>query len=180
MRILRIVTVVLIALVSTTAIGAAVALPATLQLARDPRGRFKIDFPQDWQVVKREGGPSTVVGFSPAPPGQFRANVNVVVEDLAGPVSPAAYGQQARPKMAAAFQDFTVLKEGSATIAHRQAYYRYYTWTRAGTPLYQVQTYFTLGRRAYVLTGTTVNHASRIRRDIPVISQIFETFHPTQ
>jgi hypothetical protein len=180
MRIVRVVSLVLVALVSTAAIGAMVARPAGVQLAADPNGRFSIKFPSDWQVVKTLSGPSTVVGLGPAPPGQFHVNVNVVVEDLAAPVSPATYAHLARAKMATAFQDFTVLGEGSATIAHRQAYYRYYTWRRStGGVLYQVQTYFTLGRRAFVLTGTTINNAERIRQDIPVIGEIFETFSPT-
>lgn len=180
MRILRGLSLVLVALVSTAAIGAMGARPAGLQLAADPNGRFTIRFPSDWQVVKTKSGPSTVVGLGPAPPGEFQTNVNVVVEDLAAPVSPATYARLAGQKMATAFQDFTVLSEGSATIAHRQAYYRYYTWRRStGGVLYQVQTYFTLGRRAFVLTGTTINNVDRIRRDVPVIGQIFETFSPT-
>lgn len=180
MRIFRLASSALVALVCTAAIAPMAARPAGLQLAADPGGRFKISFPSDWQVVKTKSGQSTVVGFAPAPRGQFHANVNVVVEKLATPVSPLIYAQLAAPKMATAFQDFAVLKEGSAKVAGRQAYYRYFTWRRSPRAvLYQVQTYFTLGRRAFVLTGTTVNDADHVRRDLPVIARIFETFIPT-
>lgn len=156
-----------------------VARPALMQRVSDPNGRFKISFPFEWQVVTKATGASTVIGFRPAPPGQFRANVNVVVEELAEPISAATYARLAKPKMDAVFNDFTVITEGSATIARRQAYYRYYTWRpKDQGELYQVQAYFTVGRMAYVLTGTTMNDPDRVRRDIPSMRQIFETFTP--
>ena len=177
MRVARLVFWVVVALVSTAAIAPTAARPAGLQLAADPGGRFKISVPSDWQVVQTKSGPSSVVGFAPAPRGQFRANVNVVVENLATPVSPVIYAHMATPRMATAFPEFAVLKEGSAKVAGRPAYYRYYTWRPDRNGLvYQVQTYFTLGRRAFVLTGTTLNDDARIRRDLPVIARIFETF----
>jgi hypothetical protein len=176
-RILGLASVVLVTIAFAAIIGATAAWPAALQLAADPNGRFTIKFPPDWQVIKTQKGPSTVVGLGPALPGQPQVNVNVVVENLAAPVSPATYAELVRPKMAQAFDDFTVLDEGLATIARRQAYYRYYTWRRdSETVLYQVQTYITLGRSAFVLTGTTINTPVRIRRDVPIIGKIFETF----
>jgi hypothetical protein len=177
-RIGRTVSWVLVALVGIATLVPA-ARPAGLQLASDPNGRFVISFPDDWQVVITKSGASSVVGLAPAAQGQFHVNVNVVVEELAAPVSAATYARLVMPKMATAFQEFTVMKEGSARIAHRPSYYRYYTWRRGpGTVLYQVQSYFTVGRRAFVLTGTTLNAPDRVRRDVPVIGQIFETFSP--
>jgi hypothetical protein len=155
------------------------ASSAILQAALDPNGRFKISFPVEWQVVKTKNGSSAVIGFRPAPPGQFRANVNVVVEEIPESISAATYAQLAKPKMDAVFNDFTVLQEGPATIARRHAYYRYYTWRPKNQgELYQVQAYFTVARMAYVVTGTTMNDPDRVRRDMPLMRQIFETFTP--
>lgn len=162
-----------------TVLAPQTAPSAIMQVASDPNGRFKISFPVEWQVVKTTSGASRVIGFRPAARGQFRANVNVVVEEVPEPISAAKYAQLAKPKMDAVFNDFTVLKEGSATIARRQAYYRYYTWRpRNQGELYQVQAYITVARMAYVLTGTTMNDPDRVRRDIPIMGQIFETFAP--
>jgi hypothetical protein len=170
---------VVVTLFFAAAFAPEVVSSAIMQAASDPNGRFKISFPADWQVVKTKSGSSTVIGFRPAAPRQFRANVNVVVEEIPESISAATYAQLAKPKMDAVFNDFTVLKEGPATIARRQAYYRYYTWRpKDQGELYQVQAYFTVGRRAYVLTGTTMNNSDRVRRDIPIMSQIFETFAP--
>ena len=168
-----------VTLLFTAAFAPEVASSAIMQAASDPNGRFKISFPADWQVVKTKSGSSTVIGFRPAPPRQFRANVNVVVEEIPESISAATYAQLAKPKMDAVFNDFTVLKEGPATIARRQAYYRYYTWRpKDQAVLYQVQAYFTVARMAYILTGTTMNNPDRVRRDVPIMSQIFETFAP--
>jgi len=180
MRDARIVSRFLVVILLFTAVLApAVATSAIMQAASDPNGRFKISFPVEWQVVKTKSGSSTVIGFRPAPPGQFRPNVNVVVEGIPESISAETYAQLAKPKMEAVFNDFTVLKEGSATIARRQAYYRYYTWRPKNQgELYQVQAYFTVAHMAYVLTGTTMNNPDRVRRDLPIMRQIFETFSP--
>jgi hypothetical protein len=167
------------ALVFALASPAAAATPSRiLQVVTDPQSRFKISFPLDWQVVRAKAGPEAVLAFGPGRTRQTRPNVTVVIEDLPRPLSAAAYAATAKPKMRAALPALAIIKEGPATVAHRPAYYRYYTWRRGRTRLEQVQTYFVVGRRAFVLTGTTLDTPERIRHDTPVIAQIFETFVP--
>ncbi len=156
-----------------------VARSAGMQYVADLKGRFRIGFPAEWQVVTAPGDTPAVSGVDAQTDRRFRANVNIVVEPLSQPISPAEYARMSKPLMAAMFHEFTILQEGPARIARREAYYRYYTWrSNSGSALYQVQAYFTVGRQGFVLTGTTLNEPSRIRRDVPIISQIFETFTP--
>jgi hypothetical protein len=182
MRIVRVASLVLV--LALFGLGIAFAPEAArstilMQTASDFKGRFKISFPVEWQIIKARSGTPAVAGIGPAPGGQFHPNVNVVVEDLSEPISAVAYARLAKPLMAQTFRDFYVIGEGTARIAHRDGYYRYYTWKpNSGGVLYQVQAYFTVARRGYVVTGTTLNDPGSIRRDVPLIGQIFETFAP--
>lgn len=179
MRGFRPISLILVLTLFTVALASGAAPPAGLQRAADLHGRFTIGFPADWQVVKLKTGMPALTAVRPGRTGQFHLNVNVVVEELQDPVSATAYARAARPLMAATFHEFYVIQEGPARIAHRDAYYRYYTWRpNTGGELYQVQAYFTTGRLGFVLTGTTVNDPERVRRDVPVIGEIFETFKP--
>ncbi len=179
MRVIRSVSLILALSLFTVALASGAARPASMQSASDFRGRFTISFPAEWQVVKAKSGMPAVAGVGPAPRGGFHPNVNVVVEELQDPISATTYARAAKPLMASSFHEFAVIQEGPARIAHRDAYYRYYTWRpNTGGVLYQVQAYFTAGRLGFVLTGTTVNDPERVRRDVPVIGQIFETFKP--
>jgi hypothetical protein len=163
----------------TIVLAPSIARSTIMQRASDLKERFMISFPVEWQVVKAKSGMPAVAGVGPALRGQFHSNVNVVVEDLPEALSVTSYARAAKPLMRSMFHEFTVLREGPARIAHRDGYYRYYTWRpNTGGVLYQVQAYFTIGRLGYVLTGTTLNNPTRIGRDVPVIGQIFETFTP--
>jgi len=147
------------------------------QLVTDPQGRFAMTFPQTWEVATRADGLIVLVAAGPAQ-GGHRPTVNVVVEPLPEPMPPATYAARAEPLAAITFHGYTVVKQGSATIAGRPAYYRYFTWEpNNAAPLYQLQAYFTFGRSGYVLTGSTINQPDSIQRDIPLIVQILDTFH---
>jgi hypothetical protein len=87
------------------------------------------------------------------------------------------YAARAEPLAAAAFHGYTVVQQGSATIAGRPAYYRYFTWEpNNSAPLYQLQAYFTSGRSGFVVTGSTLNDIESIHRDMPLIVRILDTF----
>ena len=178
MRGTRSISLSLVITLFTVALTSGAAPPAGLPRTADLQGRFTIGFPADWQVVKTKSGMPAVAAW-PSRKGRSHLNVNVVVEELQDPISSTAYARAARPMMAATFHEFNVIQEGPARIAHRDAYYRYYTWRpNTGGELYQVQAYFTAGRLGFVLTGTTVNDPDRVRRDVPIIGEIFETFKP--
>lgn len=178
MRVVRLPLLLAVAALLGTLLPLGVARSAGMQYVADGKGRFKIGFPVGWRVSVPPGDTPAVEGID-AQSDRPYLNVNVVIESLPQPLSPAEYARMSKPLMAATFHEFTILQEGAARIAHRDSYYRYYTWrSNAGRPLYQVQAYFTVGRQGYVLTGTTANNPNRVRKDIPVIGQIFETFAP--
>jgi len=148
--------------------------------AADPQGRFTIGFPADWEVGSPASGMPAIMARAPHTGDAFRANVNVVVETLPEPMDPASYAAAGLRLLRSVFHGFTIVDQGSATIAGRQAFYRYYTWEpNNGNVVYQVQAYFTVGLEGFVVTGSTINDQSHIRRDVPVIAQIFETFRPS-
>ena len=170
-------------MLAVAALFAALLLPgaarsASMQYVADVKGRFKIGFPAGWRVATLQGDAPAVQGIDEQSDVPY-LNVNVVVESLPQAISSAELGRRSKPMMAQTLREFTVLQEGPTQIAHRTAYYRYYTWkSNTGNALYQVQTYFTVGLQGFVLTGTTGNDRVRIRKDVPIISQIFETFTP--
>ncbi len=178
MRVARLSLLVIVTALFAALLTSGSARSAGMQYVADVQGRFKIGFPAGWRIVTPSGDTPAVQGID-ARSGRPYLNVNVVIERLPQPLSPVEYARKSRPIMAAAFHEFAVLQEGAARIAQREAFYRYYTWrSNTGHPLYQVQAYFTVGRQGFVLTGTTANDPRRIRKDVPVISKIFETFAP--
>ena len=150
-----------------------------MRSAVDPKGRFTIDFPADWQVLKPNGGMIAILGVATARKGPNPASVNVVVEDLPRALSPENYAGLSERMLRTVFHDYTPVQEGSATIGGQAAYYRYYTWqTNTGVVLYQLQVYFTVDRRGFVITGSTVNDPQYTRIYVPIITQIIESFRP--
>jgi len=143
----------------------------------DLGGRFTISFPAEWDVQTPEGDKPAVIGVAPAIGQAVRPNVNVVIDALQGPVSSEELAQAAEQTLRAIFHEFTVVKEGRMQIGDQRAYYRYYTWqTNTGVTLYQLQVYITVGRRAFVVTGTTENDPQRIRDSMPLILRIINSF----
>ena len=178
MRLTRLLLLVIVTALFAALLPPGAARSAGMQYVADLQGRFKIGFPAGWRILTPDSDTPAVQGID-ARSNRPYLNVNVVIERLPQPLSPAQYARKAGPIMAATFHEFAVVQEGAARIARRESYYRYYTWrSNNGYPLYQVQAYFTIGRRGYVLTGTTVNDPRRIRKDVPVIGGIFETFAP--
>ncbi len=150
---------VIFALLSIAVPELANAQSPTTQSITDPRGRFTIDFPGDWHAVKLEGGMVAVLGVATAQAGPNPASVNVLVEELPRPISPQTYATLSEQMPSIVFHNYTAMEEGAATIATiagLPAYYRYFTWQPdTGRVLYQVQVYFTVGRRGFVVTGST-------------------------
>ncbi|HXX37798.1 MAG TPA: DcrB-related protein [bacterium] len=146
------------------------------QIVSDPQGRFAMAFPAAWEVATRADGVIVLVARGPEQSGP-RPTVNVAVEPLPEPMTPAAYAARAERLVAFTFHNYTVVQQGSATIAGRPAYYRYFTWEpNDAPPVYQLQAYFTSGRLGFVVTGSTANEADSVRRDMPAIVQILDTF----
>lgn len=144
---------------------------------RDPQGRFAMNFPADWGVItKPQGNMVALLASGPAKAG-YRPTVNVVVEALPNPMPPEAYAVAAGRLAQAVFHNYTVIQESAAAIRGRPVYYRYFTWeTNAGVALYQMQVFFTEGQTGFVVTGSTINNRDRILQDMPLVTQIIESF----
>jgi hypothetical protein len=156
--------------------GAAAADVTLSQPVRDAAGRFTMTFPPDWDVTSRTQGIVALFGAGPVRDGH-RPSVNVVTEVLPGPMSPDAYAEAAGRLAKATFHNYTVIQESSAAIQGRPAFYRYLTWeTNTGIALYQLQVFVTAGQTGYVITGTTLNDHDRITQDMPLVTQIIQTF----
>jgi len=74
---------------------------------------------------------------------------------------------------------WTTLEEGPITFNGMQAYTRDYVWrTGTGAPRRSVQTCVTVGRRAFLLVGTTANTPAAVQDDLPQVEHIMATFQP--
>jgi hypothetical protein len=167
--------------VCAAALPPACAGPADMQRVADPKGRFTISFPSDWRVVRSAEAMPAVLGAAPAPDGEVPATVNVVVEDLPLALSAQGYAQAAGRLLRDKVQGFAPIKEGATSIAGRPAYYRYYTWrANTGSAYYELQLYVTVQKRGFQVTGTTLYEAQRMRKDVPTLTLILQSFRPTE
>ncbi len=164
-----------------TGAGEAQPAPGSLRDVRDPGERFSIGVPAGWEVQTNAGGSPAVILGAPATAREFRLNVNVVTQTLPTPLSPEAFGKGSEGRLRPLFRAYTRVQEGPAEIGGRAAYYRYFiAESAAGDPVYVVQVYFTAGRTAFVVTGSTANDPDRLRTDLPVIARIIDSFRVTE
>ncbi len=179
-RLQRTLGLFLAAVLLAAPLGTAAAQPAGMRTVLDPGGRFSIGFPVEWEVQTSASGAPSVVGAAPKQPGEFRINVNVVVDTLPKPMSPQELAQAVEPQLRTIFHEFSIVQESPAQIGGRQAYYRHYTWrTNTDVSVYQIQAYFTAGQTGYVVTASTLNDPDHIRTDVPALTRIVETFRAT-
>ena len=163
------------ALISATVAAVYAQVPLPVSVA-DSQGRFAMNFPADWEVTTKRQGMVALLGAGPATAGH-RPTVNVVVESLPNPMSPAAYAVAAERLAKAVFHNYTVIQEAAATVRGQPVYYRYFTWeTNTGVGLYQMQVFFTAGQTGYVVTGSTINDRDRILSEMPLVTQIIQSF----
>jgi|GEM_PF-925713 hypothetical protein len=169
------------AVFSVVALTAAFAQAPALQGFADPKGRFSISFPVTWSVTARPDAMPALVGVAPQDREGVRASVSVALQSLPRPLAPMAYAELGGRALRAVFTGYRVVQEGPATIGGQVAYYRYFTWQpNTGPALYQVQVYMTSGVLGFVVTGTTVNDPAHVRRDMPLLALIINTFRPAR
>jgi hypothetical protein len=162
--------------IASLAVEAAAQTPPLSQTATDPRGRFTMAFPADWEVNTTANGATALVGTGPAN-GGVRPTINVVVDALGGPSSLEAYAAGAGRAAAAALPHYKMIQEAGTTLLGQPAYYRYSTWqTTGGVQLYQLQVFVVEGFNAFVITASTINQRDRILRDMALATRIITTF----
>jgi hypothetical protein len=167
-----------IALVGAAAEGA--APPPASHVVKDPQNRFTIAVPADWHIQTSTGARSPAVDAkAPAVSGQLPDSVDVITQDLPTAITPQGCAGQAAQVMRFTIHQWTTLHEGPATLAGLPAYSRSYTWRASvGQVRRSIQTCVTMGRRAFVVVGTTANTQAGIQQDLPRLQQIMETFRP--
>lgn len=161
--------------------GTATAQAPLTQRFADPRGMFTITFPGNWTLVTTPAGDTEVTGFAPDTrpnhenvPVQTGGALSVSVDRLPSAMSAEAYGERVGRGMAQAFGTvgFQLLQEGPAKIEGQDAYFQYFM-----TPnLYQLQTYVIVGRSLFVINGSCPNDPEVMRRDVPALVRITNTF----
>jgi len=159
--------------------GAAHAGVPPSQSVTDAAGRFTLSIPSTWRVQQNAPGVALLAVAPTRRDERVPANVNVAVDELPSPMPVAEYAAKAAETLKTGLRGYTVVQQGNTVVDDHPVAYRYYTWVRSdGVGLYQVQMYATVNQRGFVVTGTTENIDARIRRDVPVLVQILDTFHP--
>jgi DcrB len=167
-----------IGIVCATAAGA--PSPPASHVVKDPGNRFTITVPADWNVQTSSGGRSpAVAAMSPPASGQLSDSVDVIAQDLPIALSPQGCAGEIAQIMRFTIHEWTTLHEGPVTLAGLPAYSRSYTWrTKTGQDRRSVQTCVTMGRRAFVIVGTTANTQSDMEEHLDRLEQIMATFRP--
>ena len=153
---------------------------ATLKNVRDPLGRFVISVPATWNVqTSTSSRAAAVKTAAPTPSGGLPDSVDVIVQDTSSPLSPQACIGEADTVMRFTIHKWTTVQQGVTTLGGLPAYSRAYVWRApTGQQRESVQSCVTIGRRAFVIVGTTANTPINVRQNLPQLQQIMNTFRP--
>ncbi len=182
-------SVLMAALFATAVVGvAAPPAPVVTQgpvapqrvVVKDPENRFTITVPANWAVQTSTGARKPAVSAqSPAASGQLPDSVEVITQDLPTAISAEECADKAAQVMRFTIHNWTTLHQGAVTLAGLPGYSRAYTWhTSSGQDRRSDQTCVTVGRRAFVVIGTTANDQRRVQQELPQLQRIIATFHP--
>jgi hypothetical protein len=156
--------------------------PAASQgvVVKDPENRFTIMVPPNWSVQTSTGARTPAVSAkSPASSGQLPDSVDVITQDLPTAINAEECADKVAQVMRFTIHRWTTLHEGAVTFAGMPAYSRAYAWrTSAGQDRLSNQTCVTMGRRAFVVIGTTANDRRGVQQELPQLQRIIATFHP--
>lgn len=149
-----------------------------LQPVQDSEGRFVIHLPLTWGVTQSRSDPA-LSAKSPEPPGTPPDTVEVFVRDTMFPLSPEGCGRQVAWVMRMTIHEWTTLSEGPDSIGGLAAFSRAYIWhLKTGEERRSIQTCVPMGRRVFVIIGTTSNARSRVADLFPELARIIGTFRP--
>jgi hypothetical protein len=145
-----------------------------------PTQGFALSYPADWELVSRQG----IVGVAvvgPEIPGTdgMHLSVSVASENLPQAISLDQYESVTESKIALIFNGYQRLRTDRTLVGGRPAILRYYTWKRNdGVGIYQMQLYTLAGRRAYVVTATTITTSLNLAQEAALLRRIMLTFKP--
>ena len=167
---------------------------AGMHTVTDPSGRYTINFPTSWEVVSMNATPlagqivsqlgsnlfSMLMAIDPGESSTSPTVLMVMGMPLETAISPRTFGMVTSESMGEKLDGYLLVKEGTATIAKRPAFYRYFTMMdKHGENMYSLIVYFTVGKTGYMIFGATRNQPETVRKAFGDISQILETFRPT-
>ena len=179
-------------LVAVFAVPVRAELP--LRTVADPNGRYTISLPMSWEVVSMDAKPvageivrqmgknlfSMLMAVDPGAPSAAPTMLMVMGMELPTAISPRTFGLMTQESMGEKFRQFALVQEGTATIAKRPAFYRYFTMQDPdGDEFYGVMAFFTVDKTGYVIFGVTENNPATVRKSFGDVSRILETFRPT-
>ncbi len=148
-----------------------------LRPVRDPQNRFMISVPASWET--RTSNWAAISALSPAPVGEMPDSLEIVVKDLPSPISAETCVHRVEQVMRFTIHAFTTLEEGPDEVAGLQAFSHSYSWrTRTGVDRRSRQVCVTIGRRVFVLIGSTTDTPDHVRENMPVLQRIMTTFRP--
>ena len=176
MRQAQLAIVVAAGLLSVTGGGALGALD--LQSVRDADGRFTISVPSTWEVDQFPKD-RAFSAKSPEPPGMSPDTIEVFVRDTMFALSPEACAAQVEWVMRMTIHEWKTLSEGADSIGGLAAYSRAYIWRlKNGEERRSIQACVPVGRRVFVIIGTTRNTRDRIAETFPELTRMIATFRP--
>jgi hypothetical protein len=146
---------------------------------RDPLGRFTISVPAMWNIqTSTSSRAAAVTAKAPIMSGHLPDSVDVIVQDTFSALSPQACIGEADTVMRFTIHNWTTVQQGATRLGSMPAYARSYVWrAQTGEQRRSVQTCVTLGRRAFIVVGTTANTPITVRQNLPQLQQIMNTFH---
>jgi len=165
-----------------------------MRTVTDPNGHYTIRFPASWEVVSMNAKPvageivkqlgkdffSMLMAIDPGEQSAAPTMLMVMGMELPTAISPRTFGLMTQEGMGERFKVFTLVQEGTATIAKRPAFYRYFVMQdKDGVEYYGLMAFFTVGKTGYIIFGFTENDPATIRKSFGDISRILETFRPT-
>ena len=118
-----------------------------------PHG-FSVTVPDGWSQVTT---PGTAAAFkSPTSSAGFTPNINVVVAELPGAMSVQDYAKASAAQFEQALPGAKRANVANGVMGGAPAVAQVYTATVQGRPLVFSQVLTVVGKRAYVVTGTTI------------------------
>jgi len=149
-----------------------------LQSVRDGDGRFTISVPSTWEIDQFPKD-RAFSAKSPEPPGMSPDTIEVFVRDWMFSLSPEACAAQVEWVMRMTIHEWTTLSEGAESIGGLAAYSRAYIWhLKNGEERRSIQACIPVGRRLFVIIGTTRNSRDRIAETFPELKRMIATFRP--
>jgi hypothetical protein len=139
---------------------------------------FSLSYPAEWDARAQQGIVGVaLIGPEIAGTHGLHINVNVVSEALGQEGNLDLIESIAERQVSLILSDYKRLRSDRTTLGGRPAILRYFTWRRNdGLEIYQMQLFTYAGRRAYVVTGTTLATSPTIAQDAGLLQRIVTTF----